>query len=403
MITDIPGGVCAPAGFSAAGVHAGLRKNAERSDLALIFAERECAAAAVYTTNLVRAAPVELTREHLTGGAARAMLVNSGNANACAPGAMQAAERSCAAAAAALGIDERLVIVASTGVIGKRLPAEKIEAAAPGLASALRADKAGSRAAAEAIMTTDTRCKQAAASVAIGGQTVSVGAIAKGSGMIRPNMATMLALLTTDCAIAAPMLQKALRASAGRSYNRVSVDGDTSTNDMCAVMASGLAGNPLIEDDCEDYRLFLAALNRVNLRLAKDIARDGEGATKLLICRVSGAASRRDADTLSMAVVSSSLVKAAMFGADANWGRVICALGYSGAALDPARVAISFSGLPVCEGGAALDFCEETAKELLLRDEILIDVKAGDGPGFSEAYGCDLTYEYVKINGDYRT
>ncbi|MDR0249268.1 MAG: bifunctional glutamate N-acetyltransferase/amino-acid acetyltransferase ArgJ [Oscillospiraceae bacterium] len=402
-MTEIPGGVCAAQGFRASGIHAGLKKNPEKPDLALIAADCPCAAAAVYTQNLAAATPLALTRRHLSGGFARAALVNSGNANAWAEDSLANAERCCRALAAEMGIGENEIIVNSTGVIGRRLPVEIIEAAMPALVQNLAASPAASLAAAAAIMTTDTKPKEAAVGFELSGKPVRLGAIAKGSGMLHPNMATMIALLTTDCAIEPALLRKALGESARLSYNRVSVDGDTSTNDMCAVLASGLAGNRAIAGPGEDYGNFLDAMNRVNLKLARLIAADGEGATKLITCRVEGANSREDAEALSRAVVASALVKAAMFGADANWGRVLCAMGYSGAPFDPSRVGIAFSDLKVCEGGMGLDFDEDAAKKLLSGKEVYINITAGGGPGEAEAYGCDLTYDYVRINGDYRS
>ena len=397
-------GVTAPKGFRAAGIHCGIRKNTDKRDLALILADCDCAAAAVYTTNRVQAAPIQVTKLHLADGRARAILANSGNANACAPNGEQNALRACDALAAAAGIKATDIIVNSTGVIGKPLPIEAIESGMPALVGALSRDGGD---AAAAIMTTDLARKEAAVSFDIGGVTVTIGAMAKGSGMIHPNMATMLAFITTDCDISAAMLQAALAESVKLSYNRVSVDGDTSTNDMAAILASGLAGNPRIDEKNGDYNTFLNALNAVNIKLAKAIARDGEGATKLLTCRVEGADTAEDAEKLAMGVVSSSLTKAAMFGEDANWGRVICAMGYSGAAFDPGAVDISFESgretVEVCRGGRGLDFDEELAKKILSRDEILITCRVNGGSASAEAYGCDLTYDYVKINGDYRT
>jgi len=398
------GGITAVPGFRVSGVHCGIRKNKGKKDLALIVADKMCSAAAVYTTNKVKSAPLVLTMEHLKNGQARAILANSGNANACAPGGIEAAKEMVDAAAKELGIEATDIIVNSTGVIGVQLPIDAIVSGVPQLVKSLSRDN---NPAAEAIMTTDTFQKSWAAKFELDGKTVTIGGIAKGSGMIHPNMATMLSFLATDCAISPEMLQKALKDSAAISYNQVSVDGDTSTNDMCAILASGTAGNSQIETENEDYKKFLAALNEINLKLAKDIARDGEGATKLLICRVSGAASTEDAARLSKSVIRSSLVKSAMFGADANWGRVLCALGYGGATFDPSRVDISFSSLvgeiPVCKQSTGLAFDEEIAKNVLSEKEITIEVNLSDGNHNAEAYGCDLTYDYVRINGDYRT
>jgi glutamate N-acetyltransferase/amino-acid N-acetyltransferase len=407
MMNAIPGGVTAPKGFRASGVHAGIRRNTEKSDLALVAAAHPCAAAAVYTTNRVQASPIAVTKRHLQDGRAQAVLINSGNANCCAPFAEENALACCQTLADCLGVGAEDVAVNSTGVIGKTLPADKIQAAIPALCAALDSTAAAGDAAAAAIMTTDLIPKQAAVTLTLGGQTVTVGAMAKGSGMIKPNMATMIAVLTTDCAIAPELLQTALRESVQRTYNRVSVDGDTSTNDMAVILASGGAKNPEIAERGAEYGAFVSALTAVNLSLAKLIAKDGEGATKLLTCRVVGAADQSAADVLSMSVVSSSLVKAAMFGADANWGRVLCALGYSGAAFDPARTAVSFlaggKAVKVCENGQGLDFDEALAKEILQAAEVSILCELRDGAAEAEAYGCDLTYDYVKINGDYRT
>jgi glutamate N-acetyltransferase/amino-acid N-acetyltransferase len=337
--------------------------------------------------------------EHLKNGKARAILCNSGNANAAAPDGHEAALETVTVTAKELNISPTDIIVNSTGVIGVQLPADVIVAAAPKLVAGLSRDNIP---AAEAIMTTDTFPKSWAAQFEIGGKTITLGGIAKGSGMIHPNMATMLSFLATDCAISPDLLQKALRESTRISYNQVSVDGDTSTNDMCAILASGTAGNPIIDSENEDYQKFLHALNTINLKLAKDIARDGEGATKLLICRVEGAGTYEDAAKLAKSVISSSLVKSAMFGADANWGRELCAMGYSGATFDHTRVDIAFSSImgdiPVCKQSTGLAFCEESAKGILSEKEVTIQVTLSDGNHSAEAYGCDLTYDYVRIN-----
>ena len=402
---EIQGGVCAPAGFTAAGVHCGIRKNKTKKDLALLYSEVPCAAAAVYTKNLVKGAPITVTRENLADGRAQAVLCNSGNANTCNADGPAVARRMCELAADACGIDARDVIVASTGVIGQRLDVSPIEASVGALKDALSPD--GSRAAAEAIMTTDTAVKEFAVSFTAGGRECRLGGIAKGSGMIHPNMATMLVFLTTDCAIAPALLQKALSADADDSFNMISVDGDTSTNDMVCILANGKAGNPSIDAESADYDAFAEALAFVTRRLCRAIAKDGEGATKLLECRVRGARSLSDARILAKSVVCSSLVKAAMFGADANWGRVLCAIGYAGVETDPNGVDVSFSSaagvVRVCESGAGVDFSEEAAKAVLSADEIRIDVALRDGGAEATAWGCDLTYDYVRINGDYRT
>ncbi|MDR1664839.1 MAG: bifunctional glutamate N-acetyltransferase/amino-acid acetyltransferase ArgJ [Clostridiales bacterium] len=414
----INGGVTAPKGFRASGICSGIKKNTAKNDLALIMADALCDAAAVYTTNRVKAAPVFLTKSHLSNGKARAILANSGNANACAPNGEENALRACEALSKAAGIAAEDIIINSTGVIGQPLPIEKIEAAIPLLAEKIKKISpenkeellSGGDEAVLAIMTTDTVKKQAACTFKLGGAfDVTVGAIAKGSGMIHPNMATMLCFITTDCNISSGMLQKALSSAARRSFNRVSVDGDTSTNDMTAILASGLAGNPLIAEENEDYKIFAEALEKVCVSLAKRIAADGEGATKLITCRVTGAADEASAEKLSMSVTSSSLVKTAMTGADANFGRVLCALGYAGADFDPEAVDISFESaagkIPVCKNGRGLAFDETLAKEILSRDAITItcDMNQKDGGFEAETYGCDLTCDYVKINGDYRS
>ena len=403
-IKFIPGGITAPPGFLASGIHCGIRRNKTKRDLALIVADRQCSAAAVYTTNIVKAAPIYLTMEHLKDGRARAILANSGNANACAPGGMEAALTCTQVAAAALGLHKSDIIVNSTGVIGQPLPTDTITSAIPNLVKNLSTD---SQPAAEAIMTTDTFSKSAAVQCVIGGKPVIIGGIAKGSGMIHPNMATMLAFLTTDCAISSDMLEDALRDSTSRTYNRISVDGDTSTNDMTAILASGGARNTLITKKDADYSIFLKALDVLNLKLAKEIARDGEGATKLITCRVNGADTEEGAAALAKSVISSSLVKSAMFGADANWGRVLCAMGYSGVQFYATTVDVAFcskSGrVDVCKQGMGIAFDEELATKVLSRSEVVIDISLQEGTATAEAYGCDLTYDYVRINGDYRT
>ena len=401
----ISGGVCAAAGFKAGGVHCGIRKNHVKKDLALIACEVPAAAAAVYTTNLVKGAPLTVTKAHLRDGLARAVIVNSGNANTCNADGVEIAEKMCALTGEALGIPAQDVLVASTGVIGQRLDVTPIAGALPALAAGLSAD--GYDDAAAAIMTTDTVPKQAAVEFTLGGKTCRLGGMAKGSGMIHPNMATMLVFITTDAAVAPEMLQKALSSDVQETFNMVSVDGDTSTNDMVILMASGLAGNPEITADGEDFAAFMKALNSVTMALCRMIAGDGEGATRLLECRVSGAADLPTARTTAKSVICSSLVKAAMFGADANWGRILCAIGYSGAAVDVEKIDVAFRSakgeIAVCRNGAGVDFSEDKAKEILLEKEIdiLVDLNAGECA--AAAWGCDLTYDYVKINGDYRT
>jgi glutamate N-acetyltransferase/amino-acid N-acetyltransferase len=402
----IEGGVCAAMGFKAAGIHVGVKtNNKNKKDLAIIVADVPCAAAAVYTKNVVKAAPLLVTKTHLADGTARAVLVNSGNANACAPNGEAHAIASCQAAARALGISPSDVIVASTGVIGQELPVKVITDGIPELVSKLSTN--GSPDAAAAIMTTDTVMKECAAEFDIGGKTVRLGGIAKGSGMIHPNMGTMLCFLTTDCAISAKMIHKALLEAVTVSFNRISVDGDTSTNDMCALMASGLAGNAPIDSENDDYRAFVAALKDICTKLAITMAADGEGATHLITCTVSGAADEQAAETLSKSVISSTLTKTAIFGADANWGRVLCAMGYSGVAFDPNAVSVAFESaagrIDVCKNGRGLPFDEALAKKILTEHDITIDIVAGNGPGVCTCWGCDITYDYIKINGDYRT
>ena len=405
MAQFIEGGVTAPKGFTAGGIHCGIRKNKSKPDLAMICSEKKCTAAAVYTQNLVKGAPILVTKENLADGTAQAVICNSGNANTCNADGVEKARMMCEIAAEQLHVSAKDVIVASTGVIGQVLPIEPIRDGAPALAASLSAD--GSAAAARAIMTTDLALKEVAVELQLGGKTVRIGGIAKGSGMIHPNMATMLCFLTTDAEISAPMLNEALHAAVADSFNMVSVDGDTSTNDMVSILASGMAGNPEITEKNADYEAFTAALKEMSISLARKIAKDGEGASKLLVCKVSGAETVDGAKQIAKSVVCSSLLKAAMFGADANWGRVLCAIGYAGIPADVNKVDVSFrSGkgvVDVCKNGAGIDFDESVAKEILLEDEIDIEINMNAGSAYAEAYGCDLTYDYVKINGDYRT
>ncbi len=401
----IEGGVCAAKGFTAGGVHCGIRKNRDKRDLSAIFSEVPGTAAAVYTTNLVKGAPLAVTKKHLSDGKAQAVICNSGNANTCNANGTQIAEQMSALFANELGISPDDIIVASTGVIGQPLEIEPIANGIPALKASLSAE--GSAQAAEGIMTTDTVKKEIAVEFEAGGKICRIGGIAKGSGMIHPNMATMLVFITTDVSITSEMLQKALSGDITETFNMISVDGDTSTNDMVSVIANGMAGNKTIETEGEDFTAFMKALNSVTVALCRMLAGDGEGATKLLECKVTGATDLRTAKTVAKSVICSSLLKAAMFGADANWGRVLCAIGYSGAAVDVDKIDVSFRSakgeIPVCKNGAGIDFSEEKAKEILLEKEIEILVNLGDGPASSQAWGCDLTYEYVKINGDYRT
>ncbi|UOO37001.1 bifunctional glutamate N-acetyltransferase/amino-acid acetyltransferase ArgJ [Oscillospiraceae bacterium CM] len=405
-MTFINGGVCAAQGFKAAGIHVGIKtNNKSKKDLALIVSDADCTAAAVYTKNVVKAAPLLLTKAHLKDGAARAVLVNSGNANACAPNGEENADLCCKAAAVALGLIETDIIVASTGVIGQELPARVITAGIPKLTAALSSN--GSLDAAEAIMTTDTTVKECAVTLEIGGKTVNIGGIAKGSGMIHPNMGTMLCFLTTDCAISASLLQKALLAAVQVSFSRISVDGDTSTNDMACVLANGLAANSVIDTENDDYKAFADALTALCTKLAIAMASDGEGATHLITCTVSGAPDEATAETLSKSVISSTLTKAAIFGADANWGRVLCAMGYSGVTFDPDTVSVAFESkagkIDVCQNGRGLAFDEALAKKILTEHDVTIAINMAGGVAACTCWGCDITYDYIKINGDYRT
>ncbi len=401
------GGVCAAKGFSANGVHCGIRRNHEKKDLSLIVSEVPCQAAAVYTTNRVKGAPILVDMEHLSNGIAQAVICNSGIANTCNADGVEKARAMAEICSRVTGIQASDIVVASTGVIGQPLPLEPIAGHMEELFGGLSHSAEGCLKAEEGIMTTDTRPKMTAVSFEIQGKTCHLGGIAKGSGMIHPNMATMLVFLTTDVAISHTLLHKALQMDVRSTFNMTSVDGDTSTNDTCCILANGLAGNAEITDENEDFAIFMQALNSVTVDLCRKIAGDGEGATKLLECCVTGAKNEEDARVLAKAVICSSLVKAAMFGADANWGRVLCALGYAGTELDVDKVEVAFRSekgtIRVCENGSGIAFSEETAKEILLEKEIEILVDCHDGEGSAKAWGCDLTYDYVKINGDYRT
>lgn len=401
----IKGGVCAAKGFKASGIHCGIRKNKSKKDLALIVCDKLCSAAAVYTTNLVKGAPVYVTKNNISDGYAQAVICNSGNANTCNANGKEVAEEMCALVNKYTGIKASDVIVASTGVIGQPLDVTPIKDGMESLVAALSED--GSLAANQAIMTTDTIEKEIAVEFTAGGKKCAIGGIAKGSGMIHPNMATMLVFLTTDIAITPGMLQKAVSEDVKTSFNMVSVDGDTSTNDMLCVLASGEAGNETVDADGEDFALFKAALNKVTTYLCRLIAKDGEGATKLLECVASGAKDYETAAKVAKSVITSSLLKAAMFGADANWGRVLCAIGYSGADVDVMKIGVSFASdagsIEVCKNGEGVDFSEDKAKVILSESEIKILVSLGGGDYSATAWGCDLTYDYVKINGDYRT
>ena len=400
----IEGGVCAAKGFKANGIHCGIRKNKSKRDLSLIYSEQRASAAAVYTTNLVKGAPITVTKENISDGYAQAVICNSGNANTCNYNGVEIAQQMCALVSDATGVPANDVVVASTGVIGELLDITPIKNGIPELVKGLGDN---SEFAAEGIMTTDTVKKEIAVSFEIGGKECRIGGIAKGSGMIHPNMATMLVFITTDCAIAPEMLQKALSSDIQDTFNMTSVDGDTSTNDMVTILANGMAGNDEITCDGEDFNTFMKALNTITVYLCRNIAADGEGATKLVECVVSGAACKEQAKLAAKSVICSSLVKAAMFGSDANWGRVLCALGYGVKDLNPNTVDVSFKSakgeIPVCVKGAGIPFSEEKAKEILLENEVEIVVNLGVGECSATAWGCDLTYDYVKINGDYRT
>lgn len=401
----INGGLCAPKGFKANGLHCGIRKNRAKKDIALIYSENRASAAAVYTTNLVKGAPIFVTKNNISDGYAQAIICNSGIANTCNANGIDVAEEMCLITAENLNISEKDIIVASTGVIGQPLDLNPIKKSMSDLVSGLNYN--GSDDAADAIMTTDTVKKSIAVEFEINGKVCRMGGIAKGSGMIHPNMATMLVFITTDVAISPKMLQKALSADITSTFNMISIDGDTSTNDMVTVMANSMAGNDEINFEGEDFNIFMKALNTVNVHLCRMIASDGEGATKLLECKVSGAADIVNAKKVAKSVVCSSLLKAAMFGADANWGRVLCAIGYSGADVNVNKIDVTFESakgrIDVCKNGSGIDFSEEKAKEILSENEINILISLNSGNVSSIAWGCDLTYDYVKINGDYRT
>ncbi|MDR2599855.1 MAG: bifunctional glutamate N-acetyltransferase/amino-acid acetyltransferase ArgJ [Oscillospiraceae bacterium] len=400
------GGVCAAQGFKASGIHVGVKtKNKDKKDLALIVSDNECTAAAVYTKNIVKAAPLNITKEHLINGKARAVFANSGNANACAPYGDENALRMCKAVANQLNINTEDVLVASTGVIGQTLPIDIVESGVKTLVESLSYE--GSDDAAAAIMTTDLTKKECAVEFVIDNKELTLGGIAKGSGMIHPNMGTMLAFITTDCLISSDMISKALIEATNVSFNRVSVDGDTSTNDMLTLMANGLGGNVEITETGKNYGIFLEALKTVCIELAKMIASDGEGATHLITCRVYGAKSENEAEIISKSIISSTLTKAAIFGNDANWGRILCAMGYSGVEFDTNKVNIAFESnvgcIKVCEDGKGLAFDEKTAKTILTEHDITIDVNLNEGEFECTCWGCDITYDYIKINGDYRS
>ncbi len=405
MIKYIDGGVTAAKGFTASGIHCGIRKNKSKRDLSLIYTEKKASVACVYTQNLVKGAPIYVTQKNVHNGYAKAIICNSGNANTCNQNGVMVAEQMCDLIASELKISADDVVVASTGVIGQPLEIKPIKKGIPSLV--LELSNNGSKMAAEGIMTTDTKLKEIAYSFEVGGVECHIGGIAKGSGMIHPNMATMLVFITCDAKISPEMLQKALSADVVRSFNMISVDGDTSTNDMVTVLSNGAAGNAEITCEGKDYDSFCEALRAVSTYLCRSIAADGEGATKLLECRVSGAMDYATAAVVSKSVICSSLFKAAMFGADANWGRVLCAIGYSGADVDVDKIDVSFKSsageVSVCKDGRGIDFSEDIAKNVLSENEIEILINLNCGEHSATAWGCDLTYDYVKINGDYRT
>lgn len=402
----VDGGVCAAEGFAAAGVIAGIKAgNTTKRDLALIYCAEKCRTAALYTTNKVKGAPIYVTKKHLENGIAQAVIVNSGNANTCNDNGIEIAEQMCALTAEALDIDPNDVLVGSTGVIGQKLSIKPIKARIPTLVKELSPKKSSE--ACEAIMTTDTRKKEIAVEFTINGRKCHVGGISKGSGMIHPNMATMLAFITTDVAIRRELLDKALRKVNSLTYNMVSVDGDTSTNDTLVLMSSGLAKNDEIICEDKNYEIFENALYMVMLNLARETARDGEGATRLLECIVKGAPDEKTAQSVAKSVVCSSLVKAAMFASDANWGRILCAIGYAEGEFDingvSVELASEYGKLTVCVNGAGINFSEKDASKILSADEIKILVDLHSGDEGAVAWGCDLTFDYVKINAEYRT
>ena len=403
----INGGVIAPLGFKANGIHAGIRKNKSKIDLSLIISECKASAAAVYTTNLVKGAPIYVTQANLNNGIAQAMLCNSGNANTCNADGIEIATQSCEILAKELSIAPEDVIVASTGVIGLPLSIEPFKTGIPLIVKGLASDPYHADLACQGIMTTDTKKKEIAIEFTLGNKVCHIGAMTKGSGMIHPQMATMLCFITTDVAISSNLLKEALNESVSDSFNMLSVDGDTSTNDMVSILANGMAENEKITEKNYYYAEFVDALKYVTIYLAKAMAKDGEGASKLIIAHVTHAKTINDAKIVAKSVICSSLLKAAMFGSDANWGRVLCAIGYSKADVDVLKVDVQFKSLagivPVCKNGSGIPFSEEFAKKVLTEDEITIEIDLNDGEGESQAFGCDLTYDYVKINGDYRS
>ena len=403
----IESGVTAATGFKASGIHCGIRPNRTKEDLALIVSDAPCVGAGLFTKNQVKAAPVLVDKESIKHETHRAIIANSGIANACAPKDYENAVLMQKVTAEALGVDPKEVLIGSTGVIGMSLDVSKIEAGLPVLLNKLTSDQSGSELAAKAIMTTDTRKKELAVEVELDGKPVHIGGISKGSGMIHPNMGTMLCYLTTDAAITKDMLQKALKEVCDISFNRISVDGDTSTNDSLIILANGMAGNELIAAENDSYQAFKEALKALCIELARQMAKDGEGATHLITCTVSNALDEKRAEILAKSVIRSPLTKAAIFGCDANWGRVLCALGYSGEEFNPEKVDISFAStagtIAVCEHGKGLPFDEAKALAILKEPEVIILADMHEGTAAATCWGCDLTYDYVKINGDYRT
>ncbi len=405
LINFVEGGICAPKGFQAGGIHCGFRRNKLKKDLGIILSDVECNVAAVFTQNKIKGAPIEVTKKHIANGKARAIICNSGNANTCAPNGVTIAQETCILLAKELHIKPQDIMVSSTGVIGQPLTMEPFERGIPKLVKKL--SYTGSDSAAHAIMTTDTLKKERAVSFVLGNKECHIGGIAKGSGMIHPNMATMLAFITTDVSITQPMLQKALSADVLDTFNQISVDGDTSTNDTVAVLANGMAGNQTIEAEGEAFDIFCKALRLITQDLARLIAKDGEGATKLLECVVSGAHNREVARKIAKSIITSSLLKSAMFGADANWGRILCAIGYTEGDFSMENIDVVLSSakgnIEVCRGSAYYPFSEELSKKILKENEIKILVSMNQGSAQAAAWGCDLTYDYVRINGDYRT
>ena len=404
-IIFIEGGICAPTGFKAAGVHCGIRKNKGKEDLALIVSDVMCNVAAVYTTNKIKGAPLMVTKENIKDGKAKAIICNSGNANTCAPNGIQIAEDTCKIVGLALDIDPKDVIVSSTGVIGEEMLLSPFETGIPNLMKKL--DNNGSDAAAKSIMTTDTVKKEFAIQFYLGDKKCRIGGIAKGSGMINPNMATMLCFITTDVAITSEMLQKALNKDIKDTFNQISIDGDTSTNDTVTLMANGLAGNQMIDCDNGDFEKFCKALYFIDHEFSRNLARDGEGATKLLECVVKGSPDIETARIVSKAVIESNLLKAAIFAEDGNWGRILCAMGYAKVdyIIDKTDVYLSSEKgmIQVCKEATYFKHSDKKASRILSADEVQIIIDLNQGQQEAIAYGCDLTYDYVKINGSYRS